>query len=141
MGQLGLSPSQMEHYVLPCGSECFVHVPNQSALTEVFQDAPKIGFNLPLWAVTGTVGVYQFRKADGVGLHQFRVSHGVGVHQRSAHGVGVHQRSDQRLHQSKASLSALESLLMYSLKPSPNESWYISTSRGPSRRGAGLRGS
>ena len=56
------------------GSECLGHVPNQSALTEVFQDASKIGFNLPLWAVTGTVGVYQFRKADRVGLHQFRVA-------------------------------------------------------------------
>ena len=79
---MGLSPSQMEYYVLPYGSEWFVHVPNQSALTEVFQDASKIGLNLHPWAVTGTVGVYQLRKADGVGLHQFRVSHGVGVHPR-----------------------------------------------------------
>ena len=53
------------------GSECFGHVPNQSALTEVFQDASKIGFNLHPWAVTDTVGVSQFRKADGVVLHQF----------------------------------------------------------------------
>jgi hypothetical protein len=56
------------------GSECFGHVPNQSALTEVFQDASKIGFNLHPWAVTDTVGVSQFRKADGVGLHQFRAN-------------------------------------------------------------------
>ena len=47
MVRMGLSPSQMEYYVLPYGSEWFVHVPNQSALTEVFQDASKIGFNLP----------------------------------------------------------------------------------------------
>jgi hypothetical protein len=42
-----------------------------------------VGVHQRSGAVTGTVGVYQFRKADGVGLHQFRVSHGVGVHQRS----------------------------------------------------------
>ena len=123
MGQLSLSPSQMEHYVLSYGSECFVHVPNQSALTDGFQDTSKMDFNLHPWAVTGTVGVSQFRQADGVGLHQFRAPvQGAPVQGAPVQGLTPEQLLAKKrlvllsldLRDDRASFSVLENLLLVS---------------------------